>query len=153
MSISIKRAKGSVLFEVQLNLLPDGMGILTAKDVKGSVRTAASPEFGGREHNWSPEHLLLCAASSCFLATFPFFARELAIRKLQCDCIGKVQQFEGKYRFSQIDLFPRIEVNTEDIPNAEQALAKTLDHCIMTHSLSCDLVYHSQVLSFRSKKK
>lgn len=145
---SKKRTRNKpILFETQLNLLPDGRGILTALDVKGTIHISMPPAFGGTENNWSPEHLLLCAVSSCFMTTYQFFAKDFEIQDLQCDCIGQVQLVKGKYNFIQIDLYPKIYVTEEDIlTKAEQAILKTQEHCLVAHTLNCDLIYHSQVL-------
>lgn len=136
-----------LLFEVQLNLLPDQRGILTAKDVKGVIHISTPPEFGGPENNWSPEHLFLCSISSCFMTTYQFFAKGFEIRDLQCDCIGQVQLLEGKYHFTRIDLYPKIYVSQKEIlEKAEQAILKTQEHCLVAHAVKCQLIYHSQVL-------
>jgi organic hydroperoxide reductase OsmC/OhrA len=135
------------LFETELNLLPDGRGILTADDVKGTIYFSTPPAFGGPKDNWSPEHLLLCAISSCFMTTYQFFSRDFEITDIRCDSIGRIDLAEGKYRFAQVDLYPTIYVASNEIlKQAEDAVAKTIDHCLVAHALKCQLIYHSQVL-------
>lgn len=136
-----------LLFETQLNLLPDGRGILTADDVRGKIIFSTPPAFGGPQDNWSPEHLLLCAVSSCFMTTYQFFSKGFEINGLKCDCVGRIEQAEGKYKFIQVDVYPTIYVaKTEIVEKAEQAVTRTISHCLVGHALKCELTYHSQVL-------
>jgi len=145
---SSKRASTEpLLFEIQLNLLPDGRGILTANDVKDTIHFSAPPAFGGPKDNWSPEHLLLCAISSCFMTTYQFFSTKFDTAGLKCNTIGRIEFVEGKYRFAQVDVYPTVYIaNDQVVKQAQQAVARTIDHCIVAHALNCQVIYHSQVL-------
>lgn len=136
-----------LLFEVQLNLLPDQRGILTANDVRGVIHISAPPEFGGPENNWSPEHLFLCSISSCFMTTFQFFAKGLEIQDFKAEAIGKIERIQGRYEFTQIDLYPIVYiVDKRNMEETKTAIDKAQKYCLVSHSVKCYIVYHSQVL-------
>src|SRR4051812_39481758 len=57
-------------------------GILDAGDIPRTINFAAPPEFGGEPGLWTPEHLLLGAVATCYVATFRAIAEA---SKLVCD--------------------------------------------------------------------
>ena len=44
-------------------------GIVEAEGIPRTINFAAPPEFGGEPGLWTPEHLLLAAVSTCYVAT------------------------------------------------------------------------------------
>jgi organic hydroperoxide reductase OsmC/OhrA len=135
-----------LVFKTKLNLLPNGRGILTAQDVRGKIYVSMPPEAGAQGDNWSPEHLLLCAISSCFMTTYQLFSKGFEIQNLECDCIGQVQWQEGKCSFTRVELYPKVYVLQKEKQKAEQALRKTQEFCLVAHAVKCDLIYHGQIL-------
>ena len=137
-------------FEVQLNHLEGRKGVLTAKDVSGSIEVATPPEFaGGIPDMWSPEHLFLSSLSSCLMTTYLAIAekRRLTITDFTCSTIGQVQLVEGHLEFTTVNLFPKIFVEKEeDLPIANEVLLKTYKHCIIANSVKAQLVHHGEVL-------
>jgi organic hydroperoxide reductase OsmC/OhrA len=137
------------LFEAQLNWLSKHRGILTSHEVKDTIHVATPPVFGGEGHEWSPEHLFLGSLSSCFMSTYLLFAKKLAvdISRFECDIIGRVQLVEGKFQFTIIDIYPRIHVvNEESFAAARLALEKTQKYCLVSNSVSAELIYHPEIL-------
>ena len=137
-------------FEVQLNRKEGRIGILSAKDVKGTIEVATPPEFaGGVPDKWSPEHLFLSSLCGCLMTTFLAIAekKHLQVSDFECSSIGQVRLYEGHLEFTIIDLFPKIYVETEaDIPVANETLLKTYKHCIIANSVKPLLVHHGEVL-------
>jgi organic hydroperoxide reductase OsmC/OhrA len=145
----IRKKDKQIFFQVQLNWLSKQRGILTASDVKGSIHVATPPAFGGEAGEWSPEHLFLNAVSSCFMATYLVFAKKsgFEISGFECETIGQVELVEGSYRFTTINVYPRIYIKDESLrAMAEIALEKTQKHCLISNSISADILYHCEIL-------
>lgn len=137
------------LFEVQLNWLEATRGILSAKNADGALYVAMSPEFGGEGKCWTPEHLFLSSISSCFMTTYLAFAKkfEFEISHLDCNAIGQIELVDGRYQFTNINLFPKIFIADESIrEKAGLALEKTHKYCLVTNSISAKLFYHSEIM-------
>jgi len=137
------------LFEVQLNWLKPKKGILFARDAEGTLPIATPPKFGGAGKPWTPEHYFLSSISGCFMTTFLDFAQKagLQISHFDCNIIGQIENAEGKYKFTKIDLFPRVYIEIEWLrEKAKLVLEKTHKYCLITHSVNAGVFYHSQVL-------
>jgi len=135
-------------FDVNLNWLTDNKGILSGKKVNGSIHVATPPEFGGEGKPWTPEHLFLGAISSCFMTTYLVFAKKLhfEISDFECSAIGQVEIIDGRYKFTTIDLYPKIFIADEALrEKANLAIEKTHKHCLISNSVNADIYYHSQV--------
>ena len=52
-------------------------GIVEAESIPRTINFAAPPEFGGEPGLWTPEHILLAAVSTCFVATLRSVAEAL----------------------------------------------------------------------------
>jgi organic hydroperoxide reductase OsmC/OhrA len=136
-------------FEVQLNWIAEKKGLLSAPDAEGTMQVATPPAFGGTGNPWTPEHLFLSAINSCFMTTFLAFADKFKfpISRLECPVVGQVSFEEGRYRFSAIDLYPKIYIADEaHREKVMLALEKTHKYCIITHSVSTPVQYHNEVI-------
>ncbi|MGC4038596.1 MAG: OsmC family protein [Chitinophagaceae bacterium] len=137
------------LFTVQLNWLGEKKGILSAHDAVDTIQVATPPEFGGTGKPWSPEHLFLGAISSCFMTTLLAFAEkfQLSIAKIDCDITGLVGIIEGKYKFTKIDVFPRVFIAEEGLRElANKVVTNTHRYCLVTNSVNAAVTYHTEVL-------
>ena len=105
---------------------------------------AAPPEFGGPGGDWSPEHLLVGAVASCFVATFTAIAElsSLATRSVEASARGTVERGEDRrYSFTRIVVEPRIVVSSDrDARRAERIAQKAEQACLVTRSLSSEVV-------------
>lgn len=137
------------LFEVQLNWLADTRGILSAGDANGTIHVATPPRFGGEGKPWTPEHFFLSSISSCFMTTYLAFAKKLnfSISDFECNAIGQIEIVDGKYKFTNINLYPRIYIAAEAFrEKANLALEKTHQNSLVTNSVHADVFYHSEIL-------
>lgn len=137
------------LFEVQLNWLTGNRGIISAKDAEGTLHVATPPKFGGEGKPWSPEHLFLGSISSCFMTTYLAFTKKLGfdISNLECSAIGQIRIVEGKYKFTNIDLYPKVYIAAESLrEKAMRALEKTHKFCLVSNSVNVEIIYHSEIL-------
>ena len=137
------------LFEVQLNWLADTRGVLSAYDAAGTLNVALPPAFGGQGKPWTPEHLFLSSISSCFMTTYLAFAKKIhfEIYHFECDTIGQIEIVEGKYKFTHINLYPKIFIADEILrERATLALEKTRKYCLVTNSVNASVIYHPEIL-------
>ena len=136
-------------FEVQLNWLIGTRGILSANDAKGTIHVATPPEFGGEGKPWTPEHLFLSSISSSFMTTYLAFARknQLDISHFECNIIGQIELVAGRYKFTNINLYPKVYIAEEALrEKANLVMEKTHKYCLVSSSVNADIFYHSEVL-------
>lgn len=152
-----KTAPHQYYFEVQLNWQRGHKGIITANDVKDTLKVATPSQFpGGVPEMWSPEHLFLSALCSCFMTTCFAIAEKqhLTITHFSCNAIGHVALAEGHLEFISADLYPKLVVESEaDVPVASEVLLKTYRHSIVANSVKTQLVNHGEVLVENHTKK
>lgn len=145
-----KTAPHQYYFEVQLNWQRGHKGIITANDVKDTLKVATPSQFrGGVPEMWSPEHLFLGAICSCFMTTCFAIAEKngVEITHFSCNAIGHVAPDEGHLEFVSADLYPKLYVASEkDITAASEVLLKTYQHSIVARSVKTTLVNHGEVL-------
>ncbi len=149
----LKTDKHQYYFDVQLNWQEGRKGILTANDVKDTIKVATPPEFaGGVPDMWSPEHIFLGSLSSCFMTTYLAIAekRKLVISQFECNAIGQIALVDGHLEFITINLFPKIFVeNADNVAIANEVLLKTYKHCIIANSIKPHLIHHGEVLVYK----
>jgi peroxiredoxin-like protein len=136
------------LFEVKLNWQEKNKAVLSAVDADGTIDVATPPEFGGEGKPWSPEHLFISAISSCFMTTYLAFAKKLQfqIADFECNTIGQIEIVNSKYKFTLINLYPKIYVADEALKEkANAALEKTHKYCLISNSINAAIFYHSEI--------
>lgn len=135
-------------FEVKLNWLKATRGVLTTKDADDSVYVGMPPAFGGEGKSWTPEHLFLGSISSCFMTTYLAFAKKLQfkISNLECDVIGQIEVVSGKYKFTTINVYPKVYIADKSLrEKANAAVEKTHKYCLITNSINADVFYHTTI--------
>lgn len=137
------------LFETRLHWLAEDRGIMHAHAANGPLYTSSPAEFGGSGKEWSPEHLLLSAIDSCYMLTFVGFAKKanLSFTHLECNAIGQVQLVDGKYKFSIINVYPKIQISNEAFRELANATAlKTQRYCLVSNSINAEIIYHTEIV-------
>lgn len=132
----------TAVFEVQLNWLSDDKGVLSAIDVKGVLPVATPIVFGGKGNDWSPEHLLLGALSSCFMSTYLSFAKKFRFQivRMECNATGSIEPVDGRLRFTMINIFPKVYIaNYDYMSKAKLALEKAEEYCLVSNSISAKI--------------
>lgn len=109
--------------------------------IKGKpvLRVSSPPEFKGDADCWSPEDLLVTAASACLLMTFLAYAQreEIEMVRYESDADGALEFAEGRYRFTEVTLRPRLTFRTEeDAEIAQMVLEQAHRDCIITNSVT-----------------
>ena len=137
------------LFQTQLNRLENKRGIISAQDVRDTIRVALPQAFGGKGDEWSPEHLFLGSISSCFFTTYLVFADKLQfdVSHFECQAIGQIEIVEGRYEFTTVNIYPKIYITDEaSRQKAMTALEKAQRYCLISNSIKSKIIYHGEVL-------
>lgn len=120
-----------------------------AANTKSCIEVATPPEFPkGIPGIWSPEHLFTAAVSSCLMTTFLAVAEnsKLDFVSFQCSAKGKLEQVDGKFLMTEVQLFPLIVIREEkDRDRALRVLQKSEANCLITNSVKSTVVMHPKV--------
>jgi len=144
--MSLKSNK-PIIFTTELYWSGDKLGIVGSPSLK-SFSVSTSPEFGGSEGEWSPEHLFLCSITSCFMSTYLSIVNKMKIENtgFECSSTGQVEVVDGKYKFTYIHIYPKAFVgNDADVEKARIAMEKTKKYCLISNSVSAEIVQHPEV--------
>lgn len=124
-------------------------GIVEVEGIPRTINFAAPPEFGGEPGLWTPEHLLLAAVSTCYVATLRAVAEasKAQFHSLELTAEGTVEKQEGGFRFTRIVLRPVVAIlREEDRERMGRLLEKAERVCLITRSLDCNTVLEATIL-------
>lgn len=125
-------------YHTQLQWTEKRQGRLSSPE-KPIIEVASPPEFKGPAGVWTPEDLFVAAVDVCTMTTFLAFAdyKKLPLVRYESAAEGTLENVDGKYRFTRIDLRPRITVAaTEHIPLAQQILEDAKASCLIANSIT-----------------
>jgi peroxiredoxin-like protein len=124
-------------------------GIVSADETEPSIAFSAPPEFQGEPGNWTPEHFLLAAVAGCFVSTFSGMAHfsKFAFLSLEVSVEGNIQKDQGGWRFTQVNVRPRLKISQEnDRERASRLLEKAEKTCLVVRSLACQVALEPEIL-------
>ena len=127
-------------------------GIASAENIQPSIGFSAPPEFqgqSGQSGSWTPEHFFVTSVASCFVSTFSGMAdlSKLEFLLLEVDAEGILAKDEGGWRFTQINLRPRLNIAQEkDRERAGRLLEKAEQKCLIVRSLACPTVLEPEIV-------
>lgn len=112
------------------------------------VAFGVPPEFGGPGGEWTPEHFLAAAVSSCIQATFLMIARasktEISSYEAKADCT--MAKTSGGFEVTGITVSPKIVVADDDNrAQAERAIDKAEQLCPISKALGELVTVNPQV--------
>lgn len=126
-------------YNVNLKWKADRLGEVSSPELQSTIEVATPPQFPkGKEGVWSPEHFFTAAFNSCFMATFLAIAENsrLEFKTFTCNAIGHLDQVEGKYMMTEIDLYPSLVITKEeDKEKALRVLEKSEKACLISNSI------------------
>jgi peroxiredoxin-like protein len=124
-------------------------GIVEAESIPRTINFAAPPEFGGEPGLWTPEHLLLSAVSTCFVATFRAVAEasKLEFQGLEVNVEGAIEKQEGGYRFTTVTVRPTVTIHhEEDRERTGRLLEKAERICLIARSILATIVLEAKIV-------
>lgn len=132
-------------YEVNIQWKEARIGELSSPVLNDTIECATPPEFpNGVSGIWSPEHLFVSAINSCYMATFLAIAQnfKVEIESFSCKTIAKLEMVEGKYIFTQAEMFPVIKLTNPD-KDADKVLRvaeKAKAGCLVTNSMKTEII-------------
>ena len=124
-------------------------GIVEAESIPRTINFAAPPEFGGEPGLWTPEHLLLSAVSTCFVATFRSVAEasKLEFHGMEVEVEGVIEKQEGGYRFTNLRVLPTVTIhNEQDRERTGRLLEKAERICLIARSILATIVLEAKII-------
>jgi peroxiredoxin-like protein len=138
-------------FNVNLNWLNDRKGEISSPELATVIEVATPPPFAkGIEFIWSPEHLLTAAVNSCFMTTFLAIAEnsKLEFTDFSCDAKGKLEQIDGKFLMTEVNLFPKLKLKNEaDKDKALRILQKSEAACLISNSIKSKVTLEPTIIA------
>lgn len=124
-------------------------GLASANGIQPPIKFSAPPEFQGEAGCWTPEHLFVAAVAGCFVSTFSGIANasKFEFLSLDLEVEGVLQKEEGGWRFTQVNLRPRLKIALQkDVERANRLLEKAEKTCLVARSLNSRTVLEPEVL-------
>jgi len=106
---------------------------------KPSIEVSSPPEFKGEAGFWTPEEMFVASINLCTLLTFVGFAQHKGLEFVSYESAaeGVLENIEGKYRFTEVILHPRMTVKSEkDIERAREILDSAHKGCLVSNSIT-----------------
>ena len=136
-------------YNVNLKWKADRLGEVSSPELQSTIEVATPPQFPkGIEGVWSPEHFFTAAVNSCFMTTFLAIAENsrLEFKTFTCNAIGHLDQVEGKYMMTEIDLYPSLVITKEeDKEKALRVLEKSEKACLISNSILSKVNLHPEI--------
>jgi organic hydroperoxide reductase OsmC/OhrA len=142
-------------YNVNIKWSKDRKGVMCSPELSasanpsGCIEVATPPEFPkGIPGIWSPEHLFTASVSSCIMTTFLAIAEnsKLEFSEFTCNSRGKLEQIEGKFLMTEIELEPKVIINNEsDHDKALRVLHKTEAACLISNSIKSKVIMNPVV--------
>jgi organic hydroperoxide reductase OsmC/OhrA len=105
---------------------------------KHSIAGTAAPAFHGDEALWNPEEMLVAALSACHsLSYLALCARaRITVIGYEDDAHGTMAKVDGKVRFTEVMLRPRVTISAGDAEKARALHEKAHSICFIANSVN-----------------
>lgn len=127
------------LYPVSIRWEGERRGLASSVDGLPPLTVSAPPAFGGPAGLWSPEHLFVLAAASCWMTTFIAVAAasKLEYGGIECGATGTLEKGEDRrFWVSKIVLRPRVTIAHEaDRERAQKVIEKSEWACLISNSM------------------
>ena len=137
-------------YPVSVRFEGEHRGLATSVDGLPDLPVASPPAFGGPAGVWSPEHLFVLAAATCWMTTFLAVARnsKLEFAALDCPGVGTLEKGDDRrFWISRIVLKPRVTIlREEDRERAVRLMEKAEAACLISNSMKSAVTLEAEVL-------
>ena len=118
-------------------------GRASSVDGLPELEVASPPPFGGPPGVWSPEHLFVLSATTCWMTTFLAVAEASKLEVVEVECSGEGFLDRGedrRFRISRIHLKPRGAVaREEDRERGHRLIEKAEAVCLIRNSIRSEV--------------
>jgi len=111
---------------------------LSSVSGKPDVVIGSPPEFKGEPGQWSPEDLLVGALNACLMLTFVSMAQAkgLQFTAYESDAEGLLENLDGRYQITAVEVRPSVAVKSEaDLAAARAIMDRVEEHCFISNSI------------------
>lgn len=137
-------------YPVTLQWLGEKRGLMSSSDGLVDLEVASPPQFGGHAGLWSPEHLFVAAALSCWMTTFVAIAGYSKFEFVAIEGGAEAhvaQDAEKRFHVSAITLRPRVSVKREeDREKALRLMQKAEGNCLISRSMRTPVAFEPEVV-------
>jgi organic hydroperoxide reductase OsmC/OhrA len=103
-----------------------------------SIRGTAAQAFRGDATLWNPEEMLVAALSACHFLTYAALCARsrITVVTYEDNAWGEMKKTDGKVRFTEVVLRPRVTISSGDAERASALHEKAHDHCFIASSVN-----------------
>jgi organic hydroperoxide reductase OsmC/OhrA len=103
-----------------------------------SIRGTAAAAFRGDAALWNPEEMLVASLSACHFLTYAALCARsrITVVAYEDNAWGEMKRVEGKVRFTEVVLRPRVTISSGDAERARALHEKAHDHCFIASSVN-----------------
>jgi organic hydroperoxide reductase OsmC/OhrA len=116
---------------------------------KPPLRGSADPAFHGDPALYNPEDLLLAALGGCHMLSYLAVCAHagIVVRSYDDTMVGTLARRDGKVRFTDVLLRPRVVLETgSDIQKAKALHDKAHDICVIVNSVNFPVRHEPEVI-------
>jgi peroxiredoxin-like protein len=136
-------------YEVDVKWQGERKGFMISPELPLGLEVATPPEFPkGMKDIWSPEHLYTAAVASCLMTTFLAIAEnsKLEFRNFDVKSKGILQQVDGKFLMTEVQLFPMVEIAREsDRERTNRIIRKAEAACLISNSIKSKVTSQPEI--------
>ena len=125
-------------------------GLASAPDGLPDIEVASPPQFGGVAGCWTPEHLFVGAATTCWLTTFLAYAERSRLELVAVEAAGEAiveRGDDGKVSLPRIVLRPRVTIRREEErEKADKMIRKAEETCLIARAMRATVELEPEVL-------
>jgi peroxiredoxin-like protein len=126
------------------------VGLASAPDVLPDIEVATPPQFGGPGGRWTPEHLFVGAATTCWMTTFLAYAERARLEVVAVEAAGEaiVERGEdGRVSIPRLVLRPKVTLRREeDRGPALKWIQKAEETCLIARAMRAVVELEPEVL-------
>jgi organic hydroperoxide reductase OsmC/OhrA len=138
-------------YPVTLRWTDERRALASSADGLPEIAVGPPPAFDGMPGLWSPEHLFVLAAASCWLTTFLTVARlsHLDLVDVEVDASGDVaRRADRRFHVPGMVLRPRVTIAHEaDRERALRLIAKAEAGCLVAQSMRTEVTLEPVVVA------
>lgn len=103
-----------------------------------SILGTSAPAFHGDDARWNPEEMLVAALSACHFLTYAALCARARIPLVayEDDAWGTMRKVDGRIRFTEVVLRPRVTIASGDTARALALHEKANEHCVIANSVN-----------------
>lgn len=116
-----------------------------------TILASSDSAFKGDPSRWNPEQLFLAAISQCHMLWYLHLASQAGVVVLSYvdESSGvMIEQGDGRGRFEEITLHPRVTISGDSDSAKARALHATVsEYCYIARSVSAPITHHPVIVS------